>query len=354
LYQEALGVERTLLDRFGDAPGRQRLVALTHLRVAEADVAIGLPGDARREYDMGLMILRRLAETGVRLPGLMRDVALGLTHLSDAVGVMDARGASGTLLDGIGILRELLRVDPADARLQHDLLAALVHYGDLQRAQRPAVAHDANTEARDIARALNRRSIGDAVSRRDLEIVSSRLNEATSEPELTLELYALDNAGLERSPITPEHLVPETATYVSVAAHVPQGWVGYLVTFGAAGKAAVLDESQLGHAGWRVPLSGPPPAETILLLAVRRRLSDAEKQAIEDAIGEVPGPRAIEGGGQLVWQNHAEATIASRFSSRGIVSLGGPGTEWVADVRARLLRIGGARFSGRTFTIPSR
>jgi hypothetical protein len=179
--------------------------------------------------------------------------------------------------------------------------------------------------------------------------VRERLQHNAEATQPALSLFAVGEQS-RRIRLTDKTPVPPDIRRVALQARIPPGSFAYVVTFGATGGAKVLAASDLERAGWILPLSGPPPAETVLLLTVPRPLRDDEARELQASIAEVPGPRSISGGGQVVWTDEAEPAIVPNFSSRSLFT--GTGTQWVNAIRSRLLRIAGAHFRGRTFEIP--
>jgi len=341
-FQHAAGIERALMG-FGDSAERRRLRAVTYLRLGAAQTERGAWRDARREFAEGLQILRALAASGVPLSGVMRDTALALSRLSSAMQATDRRGAIDVLTQALDILRPLAQADPADARLQHDLLDSLVQYGDLVRAQDYDRARAVYLEARNIAESLNRRPLEDSQSARELAIVSERLSQdpVVGAPEFVL--FAVVDG--HRIPIPPDRQLPDEATQLALGARGPSGWFLYVIMFGAMGDATMLDEAELRRSSWTLPIAGPPPAETVLLLVVPHPLTDRQQRQLAMDIGSVSGPRAIDWDGQVIWNSDAGDRIVSRFTARGA------SMAWMRDVRSRLEQVHNIKFSGRTFAI---
>ncbi len=342
-FEKALGIEESLSQRDGNSPERQRLIALSRLRIADARAKQGAWREAQEQYAAAISTLRSLVESGDRQPGIARNLAVGLLRQASVTGMTDRQAAEGQVLDALNRLRELLKSDAADARARRDLLAGLVQYGDLIRARDFEGARKAYREAKDNAVTL-RAEMGDPQSERDLEIVTERLaaGPTPTRPELTL--YAVVNG--RRQMLKPGDPIPLNASRLAVSATAPDRWSRYLVLFGAEGAASILDESQLAKTNWTFEIAGPPPAQTILLVALPHELSDADRQRLSSEISGVPGPRAIDWDSQVVWASGEEPTIVSDVTSRGR-----PNTDWVKLVIAKLGGVKGGAFTGRTIPI---
>ena len=115
--------------------------------------------------------------------------------------------------------------------------------------------------------------------------------------------------------------------------------------FGAEGPAEILDEAELAHADWLVPVRGPLPAQTVLLLAVQRPLNADQRRRVSDAITSVKGPKSVDFDSHIVWTEQSER-LESVASARGARD-----TAWVPDVLARLSSVADIRLAGRTFPI---
>jgi serine/threonine protein kinase len=339
-YQEALNLEQMLAQRSAD-PERQRLMALTHVRIGSAQARRGAWDESRAEYATALDTMRALG-SGRPQRAVMRDTAVALLQLGQSIQAIDPVRADTATTQGIEILRQLAHDEPTDARVQHDLLAGLVQYGDAQHSMNAANARAAYREAQSIAQALN--VAHDAESEHDLAVVTQRLVGSPSTRALQLDLYVLVNG--KRTPFKVDERLPATATQLAVNAETPKGWSRYVIAFGSNGKATILDERDLQRAQSILPIAGPPPAETILLLVVPQALGEDQRTKLATDIAAVPGPRSLDYDGQVVWNSDTEERIVSQTTARGGVDTG-----WINEVRAKLLALKGVRFYGRTFPI---
>jgi tetratricopeptide (TPR) repeat protein len=346
-YARAITIESTLGRRFGETPERRRLIALTRLRMAAAHEKGGAWKEAYAQYTAAIESLRGLRDGEERAAELMRDTAVGLTRLASMLRASDPEAADRHLREGIALLRRLVEVDKADVRARRDLYLALVQQGDLAQADDPTAASARYREAYKLAEPLGREN--DASVREDLEMIRGRLAAGPRAVRPLLRLFVVADG--KRTPLGPTASVPRSADSVEVSVQAPARWSWYLLVFGAEGEARVLGERELAQAGWRLPLIGPPPAQTVLLLALPRPLSPDERRALPASIAEIPGPRAIDWDSQVVWTNEeAEPQILSMASARG-----GADMSWIDAVRRSLTRIPDARFTGLTFPIaPSR
>ena len=345
-FEKALGIELSLIRREGPTPERRRLVALTRLRIGDTRAAQGAWDDARDAYREAGAVLRELRDSGNNAPGLERDTAVALRGLARATAPHDRHAASAHANEAVVLLRRLIAADSNDARVAQDLVGALVEYADLMREKDAAAARAAYRDAKGVAESLQRGQPSDPEIQRNLAVIRDRLaaGAASLAPELTL--FAVSDAG--RTLLRPADSLPPGTKEIAARAVAPEGWTRYLVVFGARGDAVVLDEEQLARSNWRVPVSGPPPAQTMLLLAVPGALPPADRQQLAVDIGSIPGPRAVDWDSQVVWTSEAEPTIMSTASARGALN-----TDWVQLVRARLEKIQNGKFVGRTIPIPA-
>ncbi len=344
-YGKAVGIELALAQKHGTTPERQRLVALSRLRESSARAIQGAWVDARAESEIAIGILQGLRSSGQRLPGLERDIAVAHLQIARFSRAKNPHDAEQQCAQGIALLRELVAADPADARLRRDLVAGLVQFGDAVRVKDFDRARTAYREAQVLAQALHAESAGDAQSERDLLAIKQRL---AAGPELALPRFALSAiVGGRRLTLGPGDSLPPNANQLAIAATAPAGWSRYLVTFGAEGPASVLDESQLAKTSWTLPIDGPPPAQTVILVVVPRPMSNPDRERLANEIGAIPGPRTVDWDSQVVWTSDAEPAIVSLASTRGEK----PSTDWIKRVRSTLDKVDGAEFAGRTIPI---
>jgi tetratricopeptide (TPR) repeat protein len=342
-YEQALAIDLANTARFPAEPEYRRLLALTHLRVAAIRAAEGLADEARDGYREATAILNQLAGAGHVSAGLRREVAVGRARLGvmldadgDAAGRDEVRAAAAAF-------RQLVSDDPADARSRRDLLVTLVQLGDVLRRDDRAAARDAYREAREVALILLAGDDADGPAGRDLAVVNRRLERlAAGGDAADLKLFKIVDG--RRVLFQTGDPPPRVRTSFAAAATAP-GRTQYLVTFGSEGPPEILEQAQLSRANWVIPAAGPPPSQTILLLATSQPLSDAEKRRLRDEIAAVEGPRTVDAESQIVW-DVVDETLESTTTARGI-----EGASWVHDVRARIERLGRIAIAGRTFPL---
>lgn len=346
-FEKALAIEEALTHSQGRTAARQRWTALTRLRVAEARAAQGAWSSAREDYAAAITMLRGLEKDASREPRLVRDTAVGLQRLASLISVTDPVTANQQLEAAIALLRDMSARDPDDAGLRHDLLAALVQHADSVRSVDLATATRGYQEARMLARAAAQAS-RDVQADRDLAIIEQRLNGLLRVVEKTdLKLFSISRG--RRQLIEPNTAVPVQARDLAAEATAPRGWSRYLVVFGAEGAGTVFDESELTKRSWRVPLLGPPPAQTILLLAYPRPITIEERDRLLADLAKIAGPRTIDWDSQVLWSSEAEPQILTTATARGQGQ-----RDWIKLVQASLSKLKGAKFVGRTIPIPAR
>jgi hypothetical protein len=94
-----------------------------------------------------------------------------------------------------------------------------------------------------------------------------------------------------------------------------------------------------------VPADGPPPAQTILLLASPHALSATEKRQLSADLSNIPGPRTVDWESQVIWESAAE-TIETTATARSIEL-----SPWMTAVRERIRKLPQAALAGRTFPL---
>lgn len=344
-YDQALAIELSLTRRLGQTSDRRRLLALTRLRTAAAREQQGDWREAHAQYAAAVEVLRAVNTAERPAAAVMRDTAVGLTRLGSMVRATDPDAAGNHLREGIELFRRLAAADAGDVRVRRDLYLALVQYGDLLLPTDGETARSQYEQARVLAESLG--SDRDSRVESDLAMIRERLASGPAAIRPQLRLFAV-SAG-QRVPLGPARTIPPSANSFVAAAEVPPGWSRYLVVFGAEGPGKVLDEQQLAQTRWTLPLTGPPPSQTVLLLTLRRKLTQVERDALAESIGAIPGPRAVDWDSQVVWTSEeSEPQILSTASARGQRD-----TRWVGAVQSCLTRVPGARFTGLTFPIAS-
>ena len=343
-YEKALAYDLANTQQFPDEPGYRRLLALSHFRIAGAHAARGAAIDARDNYRRAAEILSGLASEGHGGVGLQRDVALGRAHLGI---VLEAEGNKEGRLEltrAVEELRSLMAADPSDARVRHDLMSTLVQFADLVRGDQTAIAKAAYNDARRLALVLATDQSPDGQARRELDLIERRLADLAAGVKVT-EIRLFKILGERRVLIQAGDPPPLVRTSIAVAATVSPGWTKYLLMFGAEGPAVLLEERDLQRSDWVVPAAGPPPSQTILLVASPRALSDAEKRQLLTDVTAIGGPRTVEWDSQIVWAP-TEETLETTATSRGFET-----SPWVDAVRRRIQQLGPVSIIGRTFAL---
>jgi eukaryotic-like serine/threonine-protein kinase len=344
-YDQALQVERALTLRFGETSERRRLMALSRLRSAAVMEQQQAWVDAHAQYDAAIEALRSLNASEPATAGLLRDTAVALTRFAALIRLSDEAGAQARVKEAIEILRPLVGKDAADARVRRDLSRALLQYGDLLATSDRARAQAYYREAREQAEMLRAAVGDDAQLESELRIIRARIASGAGPPRAALRLFTMANG--RREPLAEKGMQPPPVTQrIIAAASAPAGWSRYLIAFGAEGTAELWDDSQSVGGEWTLPILGPPPAQTLLLLALPRRLSADERKALIAEISAVPGPRAVDWDSQILWTSDADDTVLSTASPRGALDL-----EWMRAVRGKLEGLRGAKFAGHTFPI---
>ncbi len=344
-FERALAIGMATSKRFPDRPGHQRLHALTVMRIASAEAAQGAFDQALEHYDEAARVLEALSRTDPNRRAMLRDLAVGLTQLAQMRNNPDTDRSVRDLARALEILRRLVSADPADARTRRDLMVTLVTYGDAMQLSAPARSLAAYREARQIARGFTSDLSYDAQRERDQALVNARLTRSSEKASLNLEVFTGGDVNQRRIEVGGP--VARAQSRALLAASAPPGWTRYVVLFGAEGPADVLDETSLVRANWTVPLSGPHPAQTVLLLASPRRLSSAETDRLARDIGAVPGPRVVDSDSHIIWTDRSQR-LESVASARGERD-----TRWVTEIRARIAALGEMRIAGRTFPLAS-
>ena len=96
----------------------------------------------------------------------------------------------------------------------------------------------------------------------------------------------------------------------------------------------------------RITLEGPPPSQTILLLASSRPLSREDRAALLAAIGQVAGPRAVPGPAHRRWRDGVPVATRGATASAGAGSL-----DWTVEVRRALGRFPQIAYAGHSFPL---
>jgi len=271
-----------------------------------------------------------------------REAAFGRARLGmmlEAEGNTAGRAEIRAAVDGF---RGLSKADPADARSRRDLMATLVQLGDVLRADEAPAARDAYREARELALVLAAGQPGDSPAAHDVALIDRRLTDLAARAVTDLKLFRV--VGGRRVLILSGDPAPLAKTPIAAKAIATPNWSRYLLVFGAEGPARLFDEGELSKSGWVVPATGPAPAQTIILLASPRALSDDERHRLVAEVNSIEGPRTVDWDSQIVWSSAVE-TIESTSTARG------GNAPWIAAIRQRIDKLGRIAVAGRTFPL---
>lgn len=341
-FERAQAIGRDAAARFPTQGDHQRLDALTSLRIGAARGAQGAFDEARLRYETAARTLETLSATDPNRRSLQRDLAVGLAQLGNVRQTAGDTQGEQDLTRAIGMLRQLVDADPADARAKRDLMVALVQYGDAVARRGADGSLATYREARQIARGLVATG-GDPQSERDVASIDARL--AAGDPSLAIMKLDVFLGETGRTQPVLGETPPRAMSRVRLDAAAPPGWHRYIVLFGAQGPAEILDESALAQAKWTVPLSGPFPSQTVLLLATRRLLSREETERLGRDIGAIRGPRVVDIDSQIVWADTSQR-LESVATARGEQD-----NTWIKAVREHVAALGDVRITGRTFAL---
>jgi eukaryotic-like serine/threonine-protein kinase len=343
-FDRALALDTANATQFPGEPEYKRLLALTYFRLAAMGAARGALSDARTNYQNAAAILNELSTQGHDRVGLRREVAFGRVRLGvvleaegDTLGRVEIRRA----LDDLRVLHES---DRADARARRDLMAALVQLADTIRADDAPRALAAYREARQLALTLTIGPGDTSAAQQEVTLIDERLADtAAGKPVVDLKLFRLVEG--HRVLMQAGDPPPQAQTSIAATATVASGWSQYLLTFGAEGPAELHEDRGLSRSGWTIPVTGPPPAQTVLLVAFPQSLSDAYKQQLIADINAIPGPRVTDSDAQIVWSLRNE-TVESTTTARGYDT-----STWVRSVREQIAKRGAVALAGRTFPV---
>ena len=273
-----------LSDKSVDSLENKRLSAITHIRLGDARRAAGQQPQARQHYEVAARGLRQIVENVGDRRDLLRDAALGLARVG--VAGRPADHAADDIREAVTIFRRLRLSDPADMRARHDLMVVLTEYGDAVVPSDPEAGRTALNEARQIARMASAEAPDDPERARELAAIERRLSGDVAGGRLSLQLVSPSDGGHS---IAPGGEPLRLGNVLRVAAGAPAGWVRYVVLFGAEGPAEIFDERRMTEANWTLPVKGPPPAQTVLLLASPGALSSDQQHRADGCRQRGPG-----------------------------------------------------------------
>jgi non-specific serine/threonine protein kinase/serine/threonine-protein kinase len=343
-FQRALAIDTANVSRSPHEPEYRRLMALSYFRIGAARAAQGRLDEARTAYTEATRLLKEVSASLPRRHALDRELAVATVRLGVLLEGSGDRSGREAISGAADRLRALAAADPSDTRVRRDLIAALVHLGDVVRAGDETRARQAYSEARQVALALTVAQPTDAQARRDLGLVDRRLSLA-ARGGLSADLRLFKVIEGKRLMIMPGDPPLLRGSRITATATAAPGWSRYLLVFGAAGAAQLVPEAEFSRADWSLPVQGPPPSQTVLLIASPRPLSDDERTQVTRDVGTIEGPRVVDPDAQILWTPIDEA-IESQAASRGSESI-----PWVRAVRERLGKLGSVAVAGRTFPL---
>jgi len=344
-YEEAIRLLEAPGAPAGD-PGRQRWLLRLRLEAAGMHAAIG-DLDAARDTYAATSALATDLDAGVSWSdSVTRGVALGLVR----VGSLRERGGDrkgrGDIQAGARMLRERARRDVGDVEVQRDLLGALVALGDVLAGDSPERAREIYREAWAVADALAGAAAPDPATAQTLKAVETKLRAGPAAwiPRPQIELLLLGEG--EPLALGPDAADLQEGEELVVRTKTPAGSVGYLLLFGGGGPARLLAEAEVRAEDGRVTIAGPPPSQTVLLLASSRPLSRDERAALLDAIRQIAGPRTLPGARHLRWRDGVPVAAEGGAAGTDASSL-----DWTVAIRRALGRFPQIAYAGRTFPL---
>jgi non-specific serine/threonine protein kinase/serine/threonine-protein kinase len=341
-YEKALAIDLANTTQFPEEPEYRRLLALSYLRIAGLQAAQGVSAEARATYERAADLLNGLARRGeIVSVGLRREVAFGRARLGVLLEAEGNPAGRAEIRAAAEVFRGLAEADPADVRSRRDLLATLVQLGDAVKFDDPAAARQAYRDAREIALTLAAGEEPEGPGARDLALVNRRMTGLATGDMTHLKLFKVVDG--RRVLLQTGDPPPQVRTPIAAASMVSPGWSRYLLVFGSDGPVELLD--QTSSSDWVVPAAGPPPAQTILLLAAPQPLSAVEKRQLSADLTAIPGPRTIDWESQVVWDSAAE-TIETMATARSIEP-----SPWMTAVRDRISKLPRVVLAGRTFPL---
>jgi len=174
-----------------------------------------------------------------------------------------------------------------------------------------------------------------------------RIDRATAQP-IQLELFHLKDSNIKRE-VHPQYGPLDYGEHLLLVPKNTEGKTLYLLSIGGDNVVKVLDETEMTRdedGAWRWD-PGPPPVETMILLACDRKLSEPQrKELVAKIVGLGPSP-ALAGPLQIVWSNGDWKTIEA---GRGVV--GAPvDSPWRSKLCQVLKSVPGMQFDGRTIRV---
>ena len=338
-FRAALQIDNALV---GGAPGNaeyRRQLALSEIRMAAVAAEDGDVAAARRGLERARGVLEQLAKAGIGGASVERELAVGEARFGTLLSQTGDRAGRSYLARAVDVFRRLSASDRADVRLQADLGSALVQYGDAVRADATEQAARLYSEARDV---VTRLPAEHGAVRGLAAAISVRMPES-SLPSPVARLRIRQVVDGRQVDITPGQ-VPQQDTELLVTVAGPRHGAHYLLVFGARGSPQLLPDVR-SEGSWRVKATGPPPAQTIMLVSARRPLAQSEQTAIIDAVSSVPDDRIVDSDSVVTW-TEADLDIQSAAAARGDNR-----PKWIETVRAALLKVPDVVITARTFPL---
>lgn len=339
-FERALALDMANLQRGPEEPGNQRSLALTRFRIASGRLAEGKLADARSGFRETAQALQSAARTNTERAFLQREIAIAEIRLGSSLEAESDRSGRAIIQNAIDTLEAIGKADPHDARARQDVVAGLVALGDSVAPDDTSRAREAYRQARELALGLTAGPAADD-ARRTVSIIDARLLQLSAGGAASLQLFQTANG--RRMPVGAGENAPYARTQIAVSSRATAGWSKYLLVFGANGPARLIDESELRRIGGQLELSGPPPSQTVLLLAVPRPLTEDQRRELLRDLDAMKTERVVDRESQIIWTLQ-DQTIESRMTARGF-------WPWVSAVRDRIAKLGTVTLTGRTFPL---
>jgi tetratricopeptide (TPR) repeat protein len=172
---------RTLLREAERQDQPDSTLVVSHLRMGDVELILGNTRTARKEYETGHQLARRLAEADPNNAEAQRDLSISFDKLGN---VTLQQGESKEALvfyqKGLEICQRLAQADPKNALAQRDLSVSFDKMGDLtlQMGQTRA-AGDLYQKALEVREHLAQADLNNAEAQRDLSISFDKLGNVT-------------------------------------------------------------------------------------------------------------------------------------------------------------------------------
>jgi hypothetical protein len=174
-----------------------------------------------------------------------------------------------------------------------------------------------------------------------------RVDRATAQP-VQLELFHLKEPDIKRE-IHPQYGALTFGDHMLLVPRNVEGKSLYLLSIGGDNDVKVLDESAMTRdatGAWRWD-PGPPPFETMILLACDRRLSESERSELVAKITALGPAPSLSSAQQIVWSNGDWKSVEA---GRGNASVPVE-SPWPTKLCQVLKSVKGMQFEGRTVRV---